>query len=161
LEIGKWNIENEYLTRTVTHFLILNRYFMKNFVTRIIGICIVVTTFIACSKDNTLQQPGSTASSLSATGKMGPQENGGTVVGTLDPVPTFSAIALVQGQWIYYGETSADQSGHFMLTKIPPLNYDLMIRYKLGNEPEEHVMYVRGVDVHQNQTIDLGTISLK
>jgi hypothetical protein len=135
---------------------------MKNFVTRVIGICIVVTTFIACSKDSTLK-PNSTATatSLSSSGKISPQANGGIVTGKLDPVPSYSSISLVQGNWLLFGEASADKDGRFMIDHIPPQTYDLAIHYSLGGESEVRVMYLNGINVQAEQTIDLGTITLK
>ena len=134
---------------------------MKHLTTRILGICLLASTLLSCSKDKTIT-PNNTASAsaISTTGKMAPQENGGTVKGMLSPVPTTSSISLVQGNWLLFGETSADRDGNFMIDRVPALTWDLMIRYTLGNSTEEHVVYVRGIQVQEHQTVDLGTITL-
>jgi hypothetical protein len=91
---------------------------------------------------------------------MAPPKDGGSVSGVLSPDPLTSDIALYKdGDWLLMGQTT-DSQGSFIISHIPAGVYYLRIRYSIAGEAE-HVMIINNVMVRENETTNLGTITLQ
>ncbi len=132
---------------------------MKNiFLTRLTALLIATSLFISCSKEDSIISAQQTSLNPSG-GKMAPPEEGGSVSGILNPDPLTSDIALYKdGDWLLMGQTT-DAQGSFMIGHIPAGVYYLRIRYSISGEPER-VMIINNIAVIENETTNLGTITL-